>query len=420
MRGTTMPLSSPRKLLSRLPLIALLGLLPIGAFSAPGCGSSAAVCGNARVEESDDPALDEECDDGNLTDDDECTNACKLPACGDGIVQAARGEECENTDGAAADPKVDTDGCTSACKLDICGDGVMFDGVEECDDGNLSNTDDCLVTCLKATCGDSFVHLTTTTSGDDQVALEECDDANDDSTDNCTTACKKPACGDGFVWTGFEQCDDGNASNTDACPASCLLPTCGDGFVDPATEECDDGNLITTDGCLPTCKDATCGDGIVEEGVEECDDGNLIAGDFCGPTCKKECFGESSGFFEGRCYMYFPGPLPWGQANCNAFKSHLVTIESAAENTYVKELVPADQTDAWIGLTDQTVESAWFWQLDQQGENLLFPAILKWAATQPDNLPAPAANCAIISQASGLWYDQACTEARGFVCEHEF
>lgn len=62
-------------------------------------------CGNGRVE------LDEACDDGNATDDDQCTNACRLPACGDGILQLDAGESCDdgnNTPG---------DGCTMNCNL---------------------------------------------------------------------------------------------------------------------------------------------------------------------------------------------------------------------------------------------------------------------------------------------------------------
>ncbi|MBK8259439.1 MAG: DUF4215 domain-containing protein [Polyangiaceae bacterium] len=403
-------------------------LFSIGMVALPSCGTSGVVCGNARVEKysddekASDPALlDEECDDGNLVDNDDCTNACRLPRCHDGIVQEGNGEECEDGDDADSGqdvPQVDTDGCTFDCKLNICGDGTPYQGVEECDDGNLSNTDDCLETCLLATCGDGFVHLTTLKDPPDGV-LEDCDDANDDSTDNCTVVCKKPACGDGFV-QGAEECDDGNENDNDSCPSSCTVPICGDGFVDAATEECDDGNTNNADACKNDCTEAACGDGVLQVGVEECDDSNLVAGDFCSPICNKECFGDASGIFEGRCYQYFPGPLTWNDANCGAFGSHMVTIESSAENTFVQGLIPAGTTDSWIGLTDQTVESVWVWQLDEAGDQVLFPALLKWGAAQPDNLPAPGANCAILSKSSGLWFDEPCADARGFVCEHEF
>jgi len=409
-----MPSFSSRKLVARVPFVVLLGLAPLASLAVPSCSAREPVCGDARVDDSDDPALDEECDDGNTKDDDDCTNTCKLPLCGDGVLQAGNNEECDDGN------DVDSDGCTQLCNLAACGDGVARDGVEECDDGNLSNTDDCLVNCLRATCGDNFIHLTTNVDGG-EASLEECDDANDDSTDNCTVECKKPKCGDSHVWNGFELCDDGNTSNADACPSTCVPSSCGDGFVDAATEECDDKNQIATDACLPTCVAAQCGDGIVQEGVEECDAaGDPEASNFCDSTCKKKCSGENAGLFEGRCYLFYYGALAWPLANCNAFGTHLVTIESAAENTFVQGLLPADAADAWIGLTDQAVESAWFWQVDQAGARLQFPVLLKWAAAQPDNTPLPEADCAVIHRTTGLWHDQPCDEPRGFVCEYDF
>ncbi|MFO0588800.1 MAG: DUF4215 domain-containing protein [Polyangiaceae bacterium] len=427
----------------KAPIYLAIALAPIGAFSLPSCSISPGVCGDARVDKytddqkaSDPTLVDEECDDGNTIDTDTCTQACRLSACGDGFIQAANNEQCDDTDYGAywkCDPPceatqrcdmaakkcvtlssdkskaIDTDGCTPACQLNIVGDGYLNQGVEECDDGNNSDNDACLVTGLAATCGDGFI----------QTGVEECDDGNDVNIDNCTTECKKAVCGDGYVWAGFEDCDDGNTSNADSCP-SCKLPTCGDGFVDPATEECDDGNQFSNDDCLPNCKKAQCGDGILDEGAEECDDGNQLAGDYCSPTCQKECFGPNAGIYEGHCYVYYTGPLGWPQANCNALDAHLVTIESTGENGFVQGLLPADAADAWIGLTDQQVESAWVWQLDQAGQNLQFPALLKWKPGQPDNLPAPAANCAVIDRVSGLWLDNVCAEARGFVCEHDY
>ena len=62
-------------------------------------------CGNGIVEDG------EACDDGNAVEDDECTNACELPACGDGILHEAEGEVCDDGN---VDPG---DGCTSACQL---------------------------------------------------------------------------------------------------------------------------------------------------------------------------------------------------------------------------------------------------------------------------------------------------------------
>lgn len=62
-------------------------------------------CGNGTL----DPG--EACDDGNTANDDACTNACMLPACGDGIVQPEAGEVCDDGN------SVPGDGCTVNCKL---------------------------------------------------------------------------------------------------------------------------------------------------------------------------------------------------------------------------------------------------------------------------------------------------------------
>jgi cysteine-rich repeat protein len=65
--------------------------------------------------------------------------------CGDGNVDAAFGEECDN-----GEMNSDTtyDGCTTMCKLGPrCGDGIV-QAPEVCDDGNRLNGDGCNVQCL--------------------------------------------------------------------------------------------------------------------------------------------------------------------------------------------------------------------------------------------------------------------------------
>jgi len=91
-------------------------------------------------------------------------------SCGDGIVQALAGEECDgkNLDGRTCKgfgyDKGSLD-CTNKCKLDKsgcsnyqCGDKKV-EGNEECDDGNSDNTDACLNDCTDAVCGDGFIYV---------------------------------------------------------------------------------------------------------------------------------------------------------------------------------------------------------------------------------------------------------------------
>lgn len=54
-------------------------------------------------------------------------------------------------------------------------------------------------------------------------AGEECDDGNLINTDNCTNICKLNKCGDGFRNPLNEECDDGNLINDDGCSNLCKI-----------------------------------------------------------------------------------------------------------------------------------------------------------------------------------------------------
>jgi len=88
--------------------------------------------------------------------------------------------------------------------ITVCGNTTIETG-EDCDDGNLSNTDACLNTCKNAACGDNYIW-----SG-----VEECDDGNTTSGDGCSSICETEAgavCGDGSC-NGSETCS--------SCPGDC-------------------------------------------------------------------------------------------------------------------------------------------------------------------------------------------------------
>ncbi len=299
----------------------------------------------------------EECDDGNNADDDGCQGDCTLPSCGDGVIDPLeacddQGEsaECDDdcslvmcgdgklnqTAGEECDDGNDTsgDGCSNSCQSEsVCGNGVI-EGNEACDDGNTASDDGCSATC--SIVEDGFVcppgggSCRPIICGDDNVDPgEECDppggacdfnmdgniddgkcddqcqcqalpagcgDAvkNRDETDvdcggsclpcvegkDCSTnsdcesnfcaanVCQATACGDGVV-QGNEECDDGAANSDsapDACRTNCINPFCGDGVQD-TSEECDDGNNETGDGCREDCTILGCGDGIGDSEV---------------------------------------------------------------------------------------------------------------------------------------------------------
>ena len=101
-----------------------------------------------------------------------------------------------------------------AVEFNRCGDGSVETATgEECDDGNSENTDACSNDCHTAACGDGFV----------QAGVEDCDNGasnSDTAADACRTDCAGPGCGDGVTDTG-EECDDGNTAGEDGCDASC-------------------------------------------------------------------------------------------------------------------------------------------------------------------------------------------------------
>jgi cysteine-rich repeat protein len=251
--------------------LAAVGLLAVGCSGDPSTSGEAATesgdtddgdagpTGDGETEMGDGDAGDGDGEPGDGDGDD--------PVCGNGQVEGS--EECDDGN------LTDQDACTNACATAVCGDGIVHEGVEVCDDADDNNGDDCTTLCMPPVCGDGFINN-----------LEQCDDANMDDTDSCLTACILATCGDGFVWVDNEDCDDANDIDTDACLSTCDGATCGDGFLQDGVEACDDGNLYENDACVgQLCAIAFCGDEVFHAGAEECDDGNMNEFDSCSSMC---------------------------------------------------------------------------------------------------------------------------------------
>ncbi|MEZ4454653.1 MAG: DUF4215 domain-containing protein [Nannocystaceae bacterium] len=74
-----------------------------------------------------------------------CPEDCPATGCDhDGMIDALS-EQCDDGN------MVDEDGCTNACAINVCGDGVLYPegagGTEECDDGNAEAGDGCSPGC---------------------------------------------------------------------------------------------------------------------------------------------------------------------------------------------------------------------------------------------------------------------------------
>jgi len=129
-----------------------------------------------------------------------CYDGVCLPGgCGNGTIDAP--EVCDDRN------RLHGDGCSADClSTEVCGNGVI-DAVkgEACDDGNTADGDGCQANCASPTCGDGVI---------DPQYNEKCDDgaANADTPNAaCRTNCQRRRCGDGQTDTvDGEACDDGN------------------------------------------------------------------------------------------------------------------------------------------------------------------------------------------------------------------
>ena len=336
---------TPRALALALVLVAAAcGDDPPAAGDAgpPDAGPVQPVCGNSKVE------AGEDCDDGNIVDEDECATTCVF-TCGDGVRQDH--EKCD-TAIAAGQPDAcpetscsDGDACTTdavsgvACQLScfhgpitapVAGDGCCPAGAD------VNSDADC-----PAGCGNGVVEAgetcdITIAAGQPGACPTGCDDQQACTTDalvapgTCTSACTNteitvpaagdaccpaganhgtdsdcsPTCGDGLVTTG-ELCDTGIvAGQPGACPG---LSDCTD--ADACTSDgllaggtcsavCTHGPVTTPvggDGCCPPAGNANsdsdcapvCGNHVRESG-EDCDAGDTTPGDGCDAQCKFE------------------------------------------------------------------------------------------------------------------------------------
>lgn len=239
-------------------------------------------CGDGRRDNG------EECDNGkerNGTGN--CSAECLFLACGDGIVSADLREECEpkREEVYALDPatgELTTElrflaaSCGDTCTVPTCNeDGLCSGGCRrETKPACIAEVEERRKEAERA----KIAYVPRCGNGTADPG-EQCDDGNLSDTDACTITCKVPRCGDGAVQVR-EQCDDGNTIDTDGCTNRCTLPRCGDG-ARQASEECDagDGNSdVHADACRRDCRAARCGDDVIDEG-EACDGGDLCTAD---------------------------------------------------------------------------------------------------------------------------------------------
>jgi cysteine-rich repeat protein len=269
------------------------------------------VCGNGTVESG------EQCDDGNASNTDACTNACLVATCGDGYVQA---------DVEACDPggPASVPGCDSDCTAAACGDGVL--GILE------GRTDDFESGALAAPPWENgtpygflptpdFAHagtwgLGSTNAGARRTVAwirlqaasggevcfwylgEPCSLREDEfrfEVDGSLAFSRRAA---QLTWA--QQCVpvtpgahvfewQYNKGRSDACTGLDAFYIDDVDTGGPFYEECDDGNTSNTDACTGACMAATCGDGYVWDGVEDCEGTSGSCTTSCGSSGSQAC-----------------------------------------------------------------------------------------------------------------------------------
>lgn len=202
---------------------------------------------------------------------------CVTSSCGDGYLDTAGGEECED------DNEIAGDGCT-ACRFDCttnndCDDGLICTGSESCDVSNHR----CLPGGLAK----------------DGTVCQQSSGAQGVCNGG---VCVQLGCGNGAP-DGNEQCDDGNKVSGDGCENDCTWTCqqngdCDDG--DPCTgkETCD-----TSDPQKPVCKAGTPTVCSSPNCAGSCDSktGGCVYpdGDADGVACNKDCDDKDPSVFPG-------------------------------------------------------------------------------------------------------------------------
>ncbi|XP_069783831.1 hepatic lectin-like [Narcine bancroftii] len=94
---------------------------------------------------------------------------------------------------------------------------------------------------------------------------------------------------------------------------------------------------------------------------------------------------------------------------CASMNSHLVVINSAAEEEFIKQNIKCAH---WIGLHDTVEEGKWLWvDGTDYASNVKF-----WANGQPLTITFLGQDCVLVDE-SGLWYDWYCRYPYYAICE---
>lgn len=160
--------------------------------------------------------------------------ACEASECGDGVVDPALGEECDDENDVAGD------GCEDNCDFS-CEDAA------DCDDGLPCNGPE--------TCSAEHTCVEGTPPGDGSECTQPGGEAGVCRDADCVPA----GCGNMLIADG-EECDDGNTMDGDGCDSDCTFTCtedahCDDLSVCSGAETCDVASHLCVPGTPLMCDD---------------------------------------------------------------------------------------------------------------------------------------------------------------------
>ena len=242
------------KYFSILMLVLFIGAC--GDDSTTDSGTDTQVNDDTSTDTSEDGSVGGECE--GTADGESCgeegdqicvAGACVTSRCGDGYVNEASGEVCDDGNTIAGDG-CEPGSCTYSCTTEeeTCSDGDPCNGVEMCDVG----THRCQL-------------------GEAPTEATACELEGSDEPGVCAGGlCASPGCGNGTLEAG-EECDDGNDVQDDGCRTNCTF-TCSEDV------DCSDGNTCTgEESCDAATHVCMAGEAL------DCDDGEVCTADSCDP-----------------------------------------------------------------------------------------------------------------------------------------
>ncbi len=219
------------------------------------CAGGPQQCGNGKKEGT------EECDDGNSSSNDSCTNACKTNVCGDNFVNVGI-ESCDSgkANGIACNAAYGSscNFCNQYCQYKTqsgpyCGDGAI-NGGEYCDGTKLNGT------CTKSISADEMDLKGPCDSKD--VGLTSDGTANGKKDDGSTSTWHGTSCDKGYSCRIVGTCNGGSLRGENGKKCAAYQNNC-DGYCETSGSTCNwngDCNTANNEKCigvgtcvLPTC-----------------------------------------------------------------------------------------------------------------------------------------------------------------------